>query len=280
MPSNLSTAPQVSNYTVTNRSDAKRAGISNGWHVGSQMDAYNQAGMAQYNNDYNYWLLQQQLEWNSPVNQRKRLEEAGLNPNYNSIDGTGNFGSLPASSGNMSPIFARDQQQTMANSINAVNSIFQNIGNTLDSLDKYSEMPRLGAMRAYKRALADVALNRANSSRLSLAEQALDVGLKQFLYGWDEETRSISSDSPYIRNYQLGMDYKQRQNDILDLEKALKAFERDSENPQKLENLKAQWKYVTSGTDLRDIEINWKNSKEFTGILAPLLRILVTAFGR
>lgn len=37
--------------------------------------------IAAQNNEYNYRMFTEQNEWNSAVNQRKRLEEAGLNPN-------------------------------------------------------------------------------------------------------------------------------------------------------------------------------------------------------
>lgn len=48
----------------------------------------------EYQNEWNYNMWNMQNEYNTPLNQRKRLDEAGLNPIFSGLDGTGNAGAL------------------------------------------------------------------------------------------------------------------------------------------------------------------------------------------
>lgn len=48
----------------------------------------------EYQNQWNLNMWNKQNAYNSPVEQRKRLEEAGLNPIFYGLDGTGNAGAL------------------------------------------------------------------------------------------------------------------------------------------------------------------------------------------
>ena len=79
--SNLSGTPPPELNLVQSKKERKARGVDFDY-----MDSYNQGEMTRYNNEYNYWLWQQQAEYNSPAQQRARLEAAGLNPNYNSVD--------------------------------------------------------------------------------------------------------------------------------------------------------------------------------------------------
>lgn len=48
----------------------------------------------EYQNQWNLNMWNKQNEYNSPIAQRKRLEDAGLNPIFYGLDGTGNAGAL------------------------------------------------------------------------------------------------------------------------------------------------------------------------------------------
>ena len=90
----MSSLPEVSSAPQLNYIASRSQRVAN--NVGRDyIDAFNQAQMAKYNNEYNYWLWQQQAEYNSPSNQVQRLLDAGLNPNYNSIEGAGNLSNSP-----------------------------------------------------------------------------------------------------------------------------------------------------------------------------------------
>lgn len=46
--------------------------------------------LAQYQNDYNYWMTQNERDYNSMQNQMERMKDAGLNPNLAYSQGTSN----------------------------------------------------------------------------------------------------------------------------------------------------------------------------------------------
>lgn len=116
-------------------------------------DAYNQLLMAEYNNKYNYWLWQQQAEYNSPSNQVKRLKEAGLNPNFNSIEGAGNLGSMPTSSGSITPSIGRNRAAQVGNVISSVNALIGGVSEGIKSLGNLSDVPPLSKLGEYRNTL-------------------------------------------------------------------------------------------------------------------------------
>jgi len=151
MPSNLSElsgAPQMN--LVTSLTGAAKAGVNPLSFKGAFVDAYNQAQMAKYNNEYNYWLWQQQAEYNKPSNQVARLKEAGLNPNFNSIEGAGNLGSMPSSSGSITPSIGRNVNARAGNVISSVNSLIQGVSQGVDSFKTLSDTPRLQDLSNYR----------------------------------------------------------------------------------------------------------------------------------
>lgn len=114
------------------------------------VDTYNQLQMARYNNEYNYWLWRQQMEYNSPSNQVQRLKEAGLNPNFNSIDGTGNASSIPSSSGSISPSVGRNASQMTGNMISLASTIIDGFNKGLNAISTLSDTPPLSKLPEYR----------------------------------------------------------------------------------------------------------------------------------
>lgn len=133
MESNLAGAPQMD--IITSRKERIGSGIG-----AAYIDTANQARMAQYNNEYNYWLWLQQARYNSPQEQRKRLEQAGLNPNFQSID-SGNLSSVPASSGSVTPSVGKNSAAMMQNNINTFNALVKSIGEGISDVSKISGIP-------------------------------------------------------------------------------------------------------------------------------------------
>lgn len=155
--SELQGAPSVADYgLITSRQGRLAAGVS-ATEDGRYSDAWNQARMAQYNNDYNYWLWQQQAEYNSPSNQVARLKAAGLNPNFNSIDGAGNLGSMPTSSANLTPSIGRNRSLGIQAVLGEVNSIIGAMSSGVESLSKLSDMPPIALMGEYRDAILKTA---------------------------------------------------------------------------------------------------------------------------
>lgn len=137
MSTNLSTSmPQAQSYMINNAQQRRQAGIGQDY-----VDNYNQVQLAQYNNDYNYWLWQQQMEYNSPSAQVARLKEAGLNPNFNSIDGTGNASSIPASSASLKSNISANKQARVGNILSGVNTMIKMIAEGVGATSDISGIP-------------------------------------------------------------------------------------------------------------------------------------------
>lgn len=128
----------------------------------AKTDAQNQLNIAAYNNAYNYWLWQQQTEYNSPANQMARLKAAGLNPNYNSIDGTGNISNIPSSNASLKSNFLgayqagiSSKQLALSQAQGAVAMVNDLIGGVSKGLSSFVNTP--SNIRAYRKSLSDAA---------------------------------------------------------------------------------------------------------------------------
>ena len=143
------------------------------------VDTYNQLQMAKYNNEYNYWLWKQQMEYNSPSNQVQRLKEAGLNPNFNSIDGTGNASSIPSSSGSISPSVGRNASQAAGNIISVADTIINGFSKGLSTISALSDVPPLAKLPEYRDMLFKIGAENLKGKQLdnykSLVQSVVDT---------------------------------------------------------------------------------------------------------
>lgn len=140
-------APELNQ--ILSKDARKAAGIGDYY-----IDTYNDSQLAKYNNEYNYWLWQQQTDYNSPANQVARLKEAGLNPNFNSIDGTGNASSMPTSNANYrSDIYSKELAQAQTG-IQAFNTLLTAIGQGVSAYSKIQNTPQ--NTRAYLDLMQDL----------------------------------------------------------------------------------------------------------------------------
>ena len=187
----MSSLPEVSSAPQLNYIASRSQRVAN--NVGRDyIDAYNQAQMAKYNNDYNYWLWQQQAEYNSPSNQVQRLKEAGLNPNYNSIEGAGNLSSIPSSSGSIAPSIGRNMNQRTSNMISAFNAMLSSVSTGVDTMSKLSDLPPLESLQAYRKTLYGLAKENLKGKELDNFNKMID-GIYNFaLSGGETEPFAVN----------------------------------------------------------------------------------------
>ena len=132
-----STAPSLEDRQVYSPRARKEAGVSS-----SYVDQYNDSQLAQYNNEYNYWLWQQQAEYNSPANQMARAREAGLNPNVVAGNvSSGNLSSTPESKANYKSHIFENKMQAVNTGINAFNSVINAVKDGVQSVSQLSGIP-------------------------------------------------------------------------------------------------------------------------------------------
>lgn len=175
---------------VTSPGDRQKAGVD--WHYA---DAYNQAQMAKYNNEYNYWLWKQQVEYNSPSNQVARLKEAGLNPNFNSIEGTGNISSIPSSSGSISPSIGRNITQSTQNLISLAGAITTAFGQGVNAISTLSGVPPLSKVGEYRNLLFNLGKQNLKGKELQNYRSLIDSLVESYLAGGDISSMTIEDEN-------------------------------------------------------------------------------------
>lgn len=165
--SNLSGTPPPELNLVQSKGERKRRGVDFDY-----MDSYNQGEMVRYNNEYNYWLWQQQAEYNSPAQQRARLEAAGLNPNYNSVD-SGNLGSIPSSSGSITPSIGKNRALRQQMYVDSFNALVKSIGEGVSSVSKISGIP--DDIPTYRRLLTQYMGHNAQSAEYNKILKSIEA---------------------------------------------------------------------------------------------------------
>lgn len=212
-------------------------------------DTWNEYAMAKYNNEYNYWLLQQQQAYNSPEQQVARLKAAGLNPNFNSIEGAGNTSYEMATSkrGLSSNVGSLGNQQ-LGLMLNAFNSTIGAIAQGVDMTSKVSHMP--SDIKKYRKALTESAEYKALSDKrksevdsMLAAFEAWTMGqnISAPFNGWTDQgtPRVIAgvpinyqgqvtgledysiNDSPRAKLYAASLEQKEKYNAYLNAQKTL-----------------------------------------------------------
>lgn len=266
-------SPQVPNL-VFNREQRLNAGVG---ILGT--DDYNNASMQMYNNAYNYWLWQEQMKYNSPAAQVQRLKEAGLNPNFNSIEGTGNAGSIPTAGGGYQSSYGQKHLQAISTGVQVATGLATSVAKGVQALKTFATTPK--AIGFYRGLLSRIMGERYDQSRIKTLLDDLELKSTGKLMGIDSYGDALESDyghinydAPFwVKKYGEASFIKSRAY-FQDLVNQVKAWEISDYNPQKLENLKATFRNIVAGTELRNLEINWKNPKEAMGILRTVLPLL------
>lgn len=243
-------------------------------------DALNQAAMAVYNNDYNYWLWQQQASYNSPAAQRRRMEEAGLNPNYQSIDG-GNLGSIPSSTGSITPSVGRNATALAAQGINAFNALIDGVKKGVETVSELSGIPhdivgyrKLLSSSAWSDALTKemvAAIKQIEKTFAMRTKLGLDDGhqfgildndgnLSMFLPNWEN--------SPLLQNLNL-------KNDDLDWLVKLREYDFRSMKPAELQVLEERARQIGAAAGLTENQNRLFTAMSATKIGAMLGPVLL-----
>lgn len=264
--------PQV----ITSKQDRRNYGVGIPY-----ADAYNQSAMAQYNNEYNYWLWKQQIEYNSPVEQRKRLEAAGLNPNYNSID-SGNIGSIPSSSGSISPSIGSNRRISLDNAVTAVNAIVSNIAQGIKSVSQLSGIPDNISM--YRKLLTMTARGKLDSQALDNALKTIQRDYNNWYYrgvdvggyigsnnlspdGGQVFERSNITGSPAGRQANL-------RNESMVLLNALRDFDLSHIKPEEENLIKQRVRQVSAQAGISEKQLKWFEGLKGAQIGLAILSLL------
>lgn len=152
---------------IQSRRERQKAGVGMAY-----VDTANQANMAQYNNEFNYWLWLQQMKYNSPEQQRARLEAAGLNPNFQSVD-SGNVSAIPTSSGSVAPSVGRNSAAQMQNTINSFNALVKSIGEGISDVSRISGIP--DNISGYRKLLSSYMFNKVGTSELERTLRTIET---------------------------------------------------------------------------------------------------------
>ena len=192
----LSNAPQPT--VITSMKDRINADIGQNY-----VDTYNDLQMAKYNNEFNYWLWQQQNEYNTPAAQMQRAREAGLNPNV--IAGnvsSGNAASPSPSSGRLSGNIRSNQMQSMNAALNSFNSLINSIANGVGAVSKLSGIP--SDIPTYRKLLNKAMNLDTEKTFLSIKNVMLDSLLKQLDLAVTSDRNYYMNDDNWIQLSALG----------------------------------------------------------------------------
>ena len=248
--SQLSGAPQLD--IIQSKKERRQAGIGSAY-----ADVANQALMTKYNNEYNYWLWKQQAEYNSPAQQRARLEAAGLNPNFNSVD-SGNLGSIPSSSGSISPSIGKNKALQTQMYIDTFNSLVKSIGEGVSNVSKISGIP--DDIPTYRRLLTQYMGHNAQSAEYnkilksieavwkSKTELGIDVPLLIPGYGKNGDIWMQNADwekSPLFQN--LGL-----KNEDLNWLVKLREYDFNNTKPAELKSIQERARQIGASAGLTE----------------------------
>lgn len=272
--SNLSGTPPPELNLVQSKGERKRRGVEFDY-----MDSYNQGEMVRYNNEYNYWLWQQQAAYNSPAQQRARLEAAGLNPNYNSVD-SGNLGSIPSSSGSITPSIGKNRALRQQMYVDSFNSLVKSIGEGVSSVSKLSGIPN--DVPAYRRMLKQYMGNKLGSSQVEYmlkqieavfkakTELGIDLGWQ---FGSNQSDGSIVPTSPDWENSPVFQNLGLKNEDMQWLVK-LRQYDFNNTKPAELKSIQERARQIGASAGLTEKQNELFSAMTATKIgamLGPLL---------
>lgn len=251
----------------------------------TQTNKYNYK-IAQMNNQYNYKMFQEQQkynwdmwnaenEYNSAVNQRKRLEEAGLNP-YMMLDG-GSAGT--ATSGNpVNPPRAHDVQMQAPQV--AFESPLASISQAADVQRQLSQNELLGAQaeqyQIQNRFMASLLGSELMGRNLGNRKAALDVGFLGDTY----QTRKRQLESELrltdlqIRFQDLNNQWKEL--DVREKDKAVNTWY-DHIQATTLRLMGEQMKSLVKGREVSDAQIKNLEATAYNAYRDALLKDAQTA---
>ncbi len=261
--SNLSGTPPPELNLVQSKKERKARGVDFDY-----MDSYNQGEITRYNNEYNYWLWQQQAEYNSPAQQRARLEAAGLNPNFNSVD-SGNLGSIPSSSGSITPSIGKNRALRQQMYVDSFNALVKSIGEGVTNVSKLSGIPN--DISGYRRLLKEYMFNKTGSAQMeymlkqieavfkSKTELGIDLG---WMFGSNQPDGSIKDVLPDWENSPVYQNLGLKNEDLNWLVK-LREYDFNNTKPAELKIIQKRARQIGASAGLTE-----KQNELFTAMTA------------
>ncbi|QCS36681.1 minor capsid protein [Capybara microvirus Cap3_SP_612] len=172
---NSSSPPSIYDYgVITSPAEREAAGIRNGSDF---VDIRNSLAISQYNNDYDRWKTLWEAEYNSPENQVARLRAAGLNPNYNSIDGTGNI-NADGSKATIAQNYSQSRNARISNILTGVNTALNAISKGVEMTSEISGIP--ADISGYRTILNQLAQNENFQKHYGAEVSQMNSLLKKF----------------------------------------------------------------------------------------------------
>lgn len=278
----IDSQPRLSDYNfLYSGGQRNQAGVSSHFQ-----DTYNDYQLAQYNNDYNYWLWQQQQEYNKPINQVARLKEAGLNPNYNSIDGTGNVSNIPSSNASVRSHINADKATNLNNYIQLYNALLDGIKTGVASIHEYSQIP--ADIQTYRNGLKLFMQDKLAGQQIDNVVKGMEAARKA-VDDWDYQTNGLS---PYsvpnmlLENY-INSDSRHNSITWLSSEEKLRGLElsnllRDYNNkeiqPLQKKEIETRIHNIGLESGLKGKELEWYDKVAKTDMGIKLLNSIGGAF--
>lgn len=245
------------------------------------VDDYNANLQNQYNNAYNYWLWQKQMEYNSPAKQVERLRAAGLNPNFNSIEGTGNASSIPAAEGKLPGRIAQNAFSRVGTALNAASTVASLVSSGVSSLSKFAGIP--AGIRAYRKILRGISEGKLERNSLDNALKELNLnGLGVLMGNYPGDSAPGLLGSVWYRGKLADVALREaqqivqeKQGELLDIKKNLMNYDFTFLTPMRLKEIVARVNYLIQGTGLRIKELNWKDTKESVKVITDIIDSII-----
>lgn len=209
----INAAGQASLNKKTREFNAEQAEIQRQWSE----------NMADKQNAWNYEMWMKQNEYNSPTAQYERLRDAGLNPLFYGLDGTGNAGELTAAQ----PLqYERANMSNMANPMSAFGDVATKVAQIAniqaDTAKKNNE--NLTETQRREKLIADIEVTKQELQNKLAQEKLTDAQRKEIEKGleWTDRLNAATL-AEKEANAALSKSQKNRIDELLEGEKLLQA---------------------------------------------------------
>lgn len=240
-----------------------------------EQDYKNNLELAKYNNEYNKKFWYEMQDYNSPASQRARLEEAGLNPNYQSID-SGNVSNSPVST--IPTNLSNKASVAQANAqlrLQAINARMTLLNNFVNQFAKLSGIPKnVGLARDYAQRILEndwlLSRDKHLKSILDAWKTASDefgvevtnrsfglpIGYRGLTYATGNRQESLGIENQVLRNENL-----HTQNLVRQLQAHTLNWDFHNLKPMQVAYLRAQILNIGLSAKLNEKQLKWFTAK-------------------
>lgn len=274
-----SSPPQLSQ--IYSAKERRSAGVGMNY-----VDMYNDSQLAQYNNEYNYWLWQQQADYNSPVNQVARAKEAGLNPNVVAGNvSSGNLQSTPESKANYRSNIMGNKMQVFNAGINAFNSMLNAVKDGVSAVSQISGIP--DDISTYRHLLTRNLQLGTDNKALQKILSTLEANQRAYGLFSPEYYDTLTPDNPL---YDYLVDPKQSgiydgytlsqqrlRNQSMRLLNQLRSYDFENIKPAQLDKINAEIDKIGKAANLTQEQVDMYKISSGTDVASKILGLLMKA---